>query len=168
MRKSWPLSSCASIIILWLMYFFFIWNKGLHCPKACLYMHYWQQQKKLMNCVHNANLSEWYIISSFQICIKLLKVTQWEKWKIKLHSAAIFFIFIFLLIRAAELKKLTIHTLGEEIDTLINCWYKSKMMSLHREDSFILNKTRHLPFEPAIILVGIYPTIHFHKYKPLW
>lgn len=106
--------------------------------------------------------------SSLQICIKLLKVTQWEKWKIKLHSAAIFFIFIFLLIRAAELKKLTIHTLGEEIDTLINCWYKSKMMSLHREDSFILNKTRHLPFEPAIILVGIYPTIHFHKYKPLW
>lgn len=105
--------------------------------------------------------------NSLQICIKLLKVTQWEKWKIKLHSAAIFFIFIFLLIRAAELKKLTIHILGEEIDTLINCWYKSKMMSLHREDSFILNKTRHLPFEPAIILVGIYPTIHFHKYKPL-
>ena len=43
------------------------------------------------------------------------------KMKNKTTFCCYFYIFIFLLIRAAELKKLTIHTLGKEIDTLINC-----------------------------------------------
>lgn len=38
-------------------------------------------------------------------------------------------------------------------------------MSLHGGESSILNKTRHLPFELAIILFGIYPAMHFHKYN---
>lgn len=45
--------------------------------------------------------------------------------------------------------------------------WESKMIRLHGGKSGILNKTVHLLFELAIILVGIYPETHFHKYEPL-
>ena len=56
---------------LWLIYFFSISNKGSHWPKAYLYVHNWKKNKNTSaNCVLNADLSIWYIISLSQKCMK--------------------------------------------------------------------------------------------------
>ena len=83
MRKSWPLSSEAStIIILWLFLFHLMQGcKGSHGPKACLYMSSFKKNTSLLNYGYDANLSTWYII-----CLKDVWKCIFNSWSMKMFS----------------------------------------------------------------------------------
>lgn len=73
-KKLAPFFRCQHYNSMINVFFFFIWNKGLHCPKACLYMHYWQKKKNwwivytTLTCmIHNFFISNMYKTASLTL-----------------------------------------------------------------------------------------------------